>query len=238
MTVRIETQGRVAVVTIDNPPVNAMGLVVRQQLVDAVVRLDADPAVAAVVLAGAGRAFVGGADITEFDRPVEEPSLPAVIAAIEAARKPWVAAVQGVALGGGLELVLGCAYRLAGPEARFALPEVTLGIIPGAGGTQRLPRIIGVAAAIGVVAEGQSLNAARAAELGLVEAVSGDLLAEAVRFAEGVTARPLVAGARALPAVDPAVWQKAEARIAAKAKGAYGPVGGTGCAAIGGGAGL
>jgi 3-hydroxyacyl-CoA dehydrogenase len=192
MTVHLKQHGTVVVVTIDNPPVNAMNLAVRQELLASVQRLDGDPSVTAVVLAGAGRAFVGGADIAEFDRPVEEPSLPVVIAAIEAARKPWVAAVQGVALGGGLELVLGCHYRLAGPQASFALPEVTLGIIPGAGGTQRLPRLIGVAAAIGVVAENQTLNAQRAAQLGLVARVfDGDLLADAVAFARSIAAMPL-----------------------------------------------
>ena len=227
MTVHLKQHGTVVVVTIDNPPVNAMNLAVRQELLASVQRLDGDPSVTAVVLAGAGRAFVGGADITEFDRPVEEPSLPVVIAAIEAARKPWVAAVQGVALGGGLELVLGCHYRLAGPQASFALPEVTLGIIPGAGGTQRLPRLIGVAAAIGVVAENQTLNAQSAAQLGLVARVfDGDLLADAVAFARSIAAMPLplTAGQLLLPTADAAVWLAAEARISAKSKASAAPL--------------
>ncbi len=227
MTVHYHQDGRVGVVTIDNPPINAMNHAVRQEIVSAVARLDADPLIAAIVLAGAGRAFVGGADITEFDRPVESPSLPDVIGAIEAARKPWVAAVQGVALGGGLEVILGCHYRLAGPQASFALPEVNLGIIPGSGGTQRLPRLIGVDAAIGVVAENVTLNAQRAAQLGLVASViEGDLLAEAVRFAAEVAAQPLPASLANLSpaAVDDSVWQTAEIRIAAKSKGTAAPL--------------
>ena len=227
MTIHYQHHGSVVVVTIDNPPVNAMNHAVRQELVDAAARLDTDPSVTAIVLAGAGSVFVGGADITEFDRPVEEPSLPAVITAIETARKPWVAAVQGVALGGGLELILGCHYRLAGPQAHFALPEVGLGIIPGAGGTQRLPRLVGIEAAIGVVAESQTLNAHRAVQLGLVErVVSSNLLAEAIAFAESAATKPLplTAANRSLATVDSAFWQAAETRIGAKSKGTAAPL--------------
>ncbi len=154
MAVDVTMQGRVAVVTISNPPVNALNGAVRQALWDLIPGLDAD----AVVLTGAGKMFVGGADLTEFDRPVEEPTLPQVIALIEGSAVPWTAAIHGVALGGGLELALACHRRVAAPGTRFALPEVSLGIIPGAGGTQRLPRLIGVEAAIPVVAEMASLD--------------------------------------------------------------------------------
>ena len=222
MTVHYKQHGGVVVVTIDNPPVNAMNRAVRQELLASVERLDADASVSAIVLAGAGRAFVGGADITEFDRPVESPALPEVIAAIEHARKPWVAAVQGVAFGGGLEVILGCQYRLAGPQASFALPEINLGIIPGAGGTQRLPRLIGIEAATGVVAENVTLNAVQAVRLGLVcQVVEGGLLDSAVAFARSIAAQPLppTASDRNIAPFDADLWQVAQARIAAKSKG-------------------
>ncbi|MEO8242051.1 MAG: 3-hydroxyacyl-CoA dehydrogenase NAD-binding domain-containing protein [bacterium] len=206
---QIDHQGGVAVVTLDESSVEA------QHLVELVSRLDADTAVMAVVLVGM---TVGDGDLA-----TDEPSLEPAIAALSAARKPWVAAVHGGASGIGLQLILGCGYRLAGPTARFDLPEVGLGVIPGAGGTQRLPRIIGVEAAIGVVAENVTLGAARAAELGLVTLVTGDLLTEAVAFAERVAAQPLPV-ARALEPIDLGVWQAAEARIAAKSKGMAAPL--------------
>ena len=227
MTVSVEQRGDVAIVTIDNPPVNALNRQVRLALLEIVQRLDADPSVTAVVLAGAGRAFVGGADIAEFDRPIEEPFLPEVISRIETACKPWIAAVHGAAVGGGLELVLGCRFRIATAEATFSLPEVNLGLIPGAGGSQRLPRLVGVEAAIPIVAELQTLNATRALELGLVDRiVTGDMVSAAVVFALEALAHPLPALAVERPVTAPpaAVWASAEARIAARAKGAAAPL--------------
>jgi 3-hydroxyacyl-CoA dehydrogenase len=225
--VTMRRDGDVAVVTIANPPVNALGQAVRARLQALADELDADPTVRAVVLTGAGKLFVGGADITEFDRPPEPPLLPELIARIETARKPWIAAVNGMALGGGAEIALGCRYRVAAPAARFALPEVNLGIIPGAGGTQRLPRLIGIQAAIPVVAEGKDIDAARAQALGLVDRViEGDLVDSAVAFAREVLQRDLPLPAAARDLTDPGAdfWAAAEARVAKGARGAAAPV--------------
>lgn len=225
MTVNCERRDDIAVVTIDNPPVNALGRAVRERLWALVGELDDDPSVRAVVLTGAGKLFVGGADITEFDRPVEPPGLPELIARIEAAAKPWVAAMRGVALGGGLEITLGCRFRVATADTRLALPEITLGIIPGAGGTQRLPRLIGVEA-IQVVAESRTLEAARAAELGLVDRLVGEPLVDAaVAFARAALAQalPEPVSRRPVAAADPAYLQEAETRIRRAARGAAAP---------------
>ena len=146
--VSIAREGSIAVVTIDNPPVNALGQALRQQLWDAVAALDADAAVQAVLLICAGRTFIAGADVSEFGKPPVAPHLPDVVARIEAAAKPWVAAIHGAALGGGFEVALGCRFRLALDSASVGLPEVGLGIVPGAGGTVRTPRVAGVAAAM------------------------------------------------------------------------------------------
>ncbi len=226
MTVTLSRHGDIAIVTVDNPPVNPMSHAARAALFTQVEALDRDEAVTAVVICGAGRNFIGGADIREFGRPVEPPSLPDVIARIEGARKPWIAAIHGAALGGGLEVALGCHYRIAAPGATLGLPEVSLGIIPGAGGTQRLPRLIGIVAAIPVVAEMKMLKAAEAKDVGLVESVaSGDLIEEAVALARRVAALPLppIAGARAVEPVDASVWAQAVERIARAAKGSSAP---------------
>jgi len=224
MTVIVERHGKVAVLTIDNPPVNALKTAVRARLLELAEALEADPAVAAVVLRGAGKLFVGGADIAEFDRPPEPPVLPDLIARIEGAAKPWVAAIHGQALGGGLELALGCHYRVAARGATMGLPEVTLGIIPGAGGTQRLPRLIGLAAAIPVIAERDMLDTERAARAGLVDRIiEGDLTAGAVEFAAALTRARQPAGLRPLPDPGAAFWEAAAARIAKGAKGQSAP---------------
>lgn len=219
--------GDIALVTISNPPVNALGQAVRARLHALADELDADAEVRAVILTGAGKLFVGGADITEFDRPPEPPLLPELIGRIEAARKPWIAAVNGMALGGGAEITLGCRFRAAAPTARFALPEVNLGIIPGAGGTQRLPRLIGVEAAVPVIAERKDVDAARALSLGLVDRViEGDLIDGAVAFAREVLEAPLPPPVSARNVSDPSAtfWADAEARIARSAKGASAPL--------------
>ncbi|MBO0712991.1 MAG: enoyl-CoA hydratase/isomerase family protein, partial [Acetobacteraceae bacterium] len=135
--------GDVAVVTIDHPPVNALNNAVRAGLIEALARARRDASVAAVVLTGAGRTFIAGADIAEMDRPPQSPSTADVIAAIELAAKPVVAALHGTPLGGGFEIALACDYRIAAPGTRMGLPEIKLGLIPGAGGTQRLPRLVG-----------------------------------------------------------------------------------------------
>jgi 3-hydroxyacyl-CoA dehydrogenase len=182
--VRVEREGHVAIVVIDNPPVNASSRAVRAALIDAIEATNGDDAVTAVVLTGAGRAFMGGADIREFDKPPEEPQLPQVIAAIMDSPKPWLAAIHGAALGGGFELALGCDVRICAPDAIVGLPEVTLGIMPGAGGTQHLPRLVGVPRAIELICAGKRLGAQEALQERLVdEVVAADLRAAAVALA-------------------------------------------------------
>ncbi|MEZ5755612.1 MAG: 3-hydroxyacyl-CoA dehydrogenase NAD-binding domain-containing protein [Paracoccaceae bacterium] len=225
MTVTIDRQGSIAVLTIDNPPVNALKTAVRARIVDLVAQTEADPSISAVVIRGAGKLFVGGADIAEFDRPPEDPTLPEVIGRIEAATKPWVAAIHGPALGGGLELALGCHYRVALPGATLGLPEVTLGFIPGAGGTQRLPRLVGIEAAIPVIAERDMLDTARAARMGLLDLIlEGDLTEGAVAFAASLKGCAPPASQRPLADPGPDFWERAEARIAKAAKGAAAPL--------------
>ena len=157
MTARYELHGPVAVITLDNPPVNGLGHATRLAITQGLDRANGDPAVRAIVLTGAGKAFSGGADIREFGKPaaLAEPNLLSVILACEYSAKPVVAAVHSVAMGGGLELSLGCHYRIAAPGCKVALPEVKLGLIPGAGGTQRLPRAIGIEAALNMIVSGE-----------------------------------------------------------------------------------
>jgi 3-hydroxyacyl-CoA dehydrogenase len=179
--VRVEWRAEVALVVIDNPPVNATSQEVRSGLLAAVTRLAGDPACRAIVFAGAGRNFVAGADIREFGRPLRPPEAPEVIQAIEAAPQPVIAAICGAALGGGLELALGCDRRLAAADAVLGLPEITLGFIPGNGGTQRLPRLCGLPAAIELVTSGRRIDAEEALALGIVDAIApGDVIEAAV----------------------------------------------------------
>ena len=183
--VEYEIRDGVAVISLNNPPVNALGTDVRRGVVEALGRAAEDEKVRAVVLTGRGRCFCGGADIREFGQPPVEPQLPAVIATIEASLKPVVAALHGAAFGGGLELPLGCHYRLGAPSARVALPEVTLGLIPGAGGTQRLPRLIGAEHALAIILSGKPVKADKALSLGILDAVADEdgLLDAAMAFA-------------------------------------------------------
>ena len=180
----------IALITMDNPPVNGLGNALRARLLELLKRADADPAVQAVVLAGAGKAFSGGADIREFGKPRAKPDLPEVNDAQDAMKKPLVAAIAGFALGGGLELALACHYRIAAPGAQLGLPEVKLGILPGSGGTQRLPRIVPVADAVRMMTTGTPVRAEQARALGLVdELASGpDLLAAAIDYAKRLVA--------------------------------------------------
>lgn len=179
----LEVDDRIAVVAIDNPPVNALSAVVRQGLAEAVTRLQADSNLDAIVLLCGGRTFFAGADITELGKPAVEPTLRQLQLAIENSTKPVIAAIHGTALGGGLELAMVAHYRVAVPSARFGLPEVNLGILPGAGGTQRLPRLVGVPKALEMVTSGSQIGAAEAAATGLVDA-----LAEEGRLREGALA--------------------------------------------------
>ena len=179
-------EGDIAFIEIDNPPVNALSAAVRQGLAQAVVRLADDPDARIAVLSCAGRTFIAGADISEFGKPSVPPSLPDVIAAIEASEKPVVAALHGTVLGGGLEVALGAHYRVAVPGTRMGLPEVTLGLLPGAGGTQRLPRAVGTEAAIDLITSGRQIDAGEARRLGLIDAVQFEQLAtEAIDYFVG-----------------------------------------------------
>src|SRR5438128_313434 len=186
-SVDLDRRGRIAVLTVNNPPVNALSQHVRQGLYDGVARATADAAVGAVVVTCAGRTFIAGADITEFGKPPKEPGLHEVLALIEQSPKPVVAAVHGTALGGGLEVALACHYRIGVKTARFGLPEVKLGLLPGAGGTQRLPRVVGVETALQMIVSGEPIGADAALTHGLIDAiVEGDLAAAGVAFAEKV----------------------------------------------------
>ncbi|RQS18726.1 3-hydroxyacyl-CoA dehydrogenase NAD-binding domain-containing protein [Burkholderia sp. Bp8998] len=192
MAVDYSTRDGVAVITLNNPPVNGLGLSTRQGVMDALDRAAQDPSVTAIVLTGAGRAFSGGADITEFNTPkaLQEPTLHTVIRAVEASAQPVVAALHSVVMGGGLELALGAHYRVAAPGAQVALPEVKLGLLPGAGGTQRLPRAVGLETALNMIVSGAPVPSEQLANSGLFdEMADGDLLDAAVAFARKVGAQ-------------------------------------------------
>lgn len=192
-TVAYRVEDGIAVLAIDNPPVNALGHAVRAGIDEALDRADSDSGVLAVVLTGAARTFSGGADITEFGKPPQKPYLPDVNRRIETMTKPVVAAIQGFAFGGGLELALSCHGRVAAADAKLGLPEVKLGLIPGAGGTQRLPRLIGPEAALDVIVSGNPVPAQKALELGMVERIAdGDLLATATAYAREIAQGPAI----------------------------------------------
>jgi 3-hydroxyacyl-CoA dehydrogenase len=181
----------IAVITLNNPPVNGLGSVLRPGIMDGIKKADADAAVKALVIIGSAKAFSGGADIREFNTPKMNvpPSLPEINDAQDAFSKPMIAAIGGFALGGGLELALGCHYRVAAPKAQLGLPEVKLGLLPGSGGTQRLPRVVGAAQAIRMMTTGNPVPAEKAVSLGLVdELVQGDLLEGALAFAKTLVA--------------------------------------------------
>jgi 3-hydroxyacyl-CoA dehydrogenase len=188
--VKTELRDGVLVVTVDNPPVNALGVDVRRGLSAAIERADEDSGVQAVLIVGAGRNFIGGADIREFGKLPMPPSLPDVCNRIEACAKPVVAAIHGAALGGGLEVALAAHYRLAVAGAKLGLPEVTLGLLPGAGGTQRTPRLIGAQAALNLILSGRHIGAEEAHKLGLVDRVgkSGEALADGLAYTQELLA--------------------------------------------------
>ena len=186
-SVDLDRRGRIAVLTVNNPPVNALSQHVRQGLHDGLKQAIADGAASAIVIVCAGRTFIAGADITEFGKPPVPPGLHAVLDLIESSPKPVVAAIHGTALGGGLEVTLACHYRVGTKDARFGLPEVKLGILPGAGGTQRLPRVVGVEKGLSMMVSGDPIRADEALKHGLIdEIVDGDLAAAGVAFADKV----------------------------------------------------
>ncbi|MEO8652946.1 MAG: enoyl-CoA hydratase-related protein, partial [Ramlibacter sp.] len=191
---RYDVRGRTAVITLDHPPINGLGAALRTDLLAALDRALADNDVKAVVVTGSERAFSGGADIKEFGtaNASREPRLPAVIAAFEDSPKPVIAAIAGVCMGGGLELALGAHYRVAKSDAQIALPEVKLGLLPGAGGTQRLPRAIGLEAALNMIVSGATVPAAKLKGTALFDEVTdGDPVAAALALAEKVVADKL-----------------------------------------------
>jgi 3-hydroxyacyl-CoA dehydrogenase len=197
MSAQYQVHGCVAVITLNNPPVNGLGLATRSAVVDGIAQALADATVKAIVVTGAGKAFSGGADIKEFNSPkaLAEPTLFSVIDAVENASKPVIAAIHSICMGGGLELALGCHYRIATPDAQMALPEVKLGLLPGAGGTQRLPRAVGLELALDMIVSGTPVAAAKLGHTALFNRVispGDDLLAQALAFAEQVAdQRPL-----------------------------------------------
>jgi len=217
----------VGIVTVNNPPVNALSQTVRAGMKAALSAANADPGVAAIVIHCEGRTFIAGADIREFGKPLQPPGLDEVIDAIENSSKPVVGAIHGTALGGGFEVALGCHYRVAVQSAKVGLPEVKLGLLPGAGGTQRLPRLIGPEAALPFIVEGVPIAAVKAKALGIIdEIVEGDLRAGAVAFARKIVAekRPLrkVSGLT-IRLENPNLFSEFEKSIARKQRGFLAP---------------
>src|SRR6185436_13415727 len=206
MSALYEVRGAVAVITINNPPVNSFGFKTRVAVTELLEKAKADAAIKAVVFTGIARAFSGGADISEFTAgtSMDHPNLPDMIDNMGAFPKPVIAAVNGVALGGGCEFALGCHYRVGVPGVQIGLPEVNLGIMPGAGGTQRMPRVIGAEKALEMIVSGKAMKSEALAKLGFFDRmVEGDVVDGAVKFAEEViakgAARPVL-GERSVPA--------------------------------------
>ena len=193
-TAHYDVHGTIAVIRLDNPPVNGLGLALRQGIVNGIRQAESDTAIKAVVLIGSDRAFSGGADISEFGSPkaTAEPNLLTVVNYVESSRKPVIAAISGACMGGGLELALGCHYRIAKPDAQIALPEVKLGLLPGAGGTQRLPRLIGAEHAVNMIVSGSVVPAKQFKGSPLFdEIVDGELFDAAVAYATKVVSENL-----------------------------------------------
>lgn len=224
--VRYTIDGNVAVITVDNPPVNALSHAVRQGLLDAIRRASEDDS-EVIVIHCEGRTFIAGADITEFGKPPAKPFLPDLLNEIEASEKIVVAAVHGTALGGGFETALSSHFRIASADARVGLPEVKLGLLPGAGGTQRVPRLAGVEAALDLMLGGAPVAARRALDLGLVDRISdGELLDDAVAYARELVdsgVAPRRASELDVAIVNDSVFDDAAAQIAKRARGQTAP---------------
>ena len=228
--VALRREGRIAVVSVDNPPVNATRQEVRAGLMAAFTGLRSDQKIDAAVLICAGRTFIAGADLTEFDKPPMPPSNVELIAVIEALQLPVVAAVHGTALGAGLEIAMGCHHRIATRAARFGLPEIKLGLIPGSGGTQRLPRLVGMEMALEMILTGETVGAKDALASGLVDAVTdGDLASAAIEFASDLARRGKPVAVRdrddkiASLRGDPAAFDTLAARFQKRAQGLDAP---------------
>jgi len=224
--VSIERRDGVAIISIDNPPVNALSLPVREGLTRSIDEAAADDDVEAIVISCTGRTFIAGADIREFGRPPEPPYLPDVVARIEASDKPVVAAMHGTALGGGLEVALGCHYRIAARSASLGFPEVNLGLLPGASGTQRLPRLIGAERALDMMLSGKPIKAQAALDYGLIDQICEDdnLQDAAIEFAMSQVANgPRRIREMTVPDVEPELFEKTRAGIARKTRGLMSP---------------
>lgn len=222
--------GDVAVLALGNPPVNALSAALRAAIAAAIERASVDPTVRAVVLVGAGETFIAGADIAEFGTPaaIADPALPDLVLQLEASPKPIVAAIAGVALGGGLEVAMGCAARVAVASAKLGLPEVALGLLPGAGGTQRLPRLIGPEAAIDLITSGKPVGAAQALALGIIDAIVEEARSGGIAFARAALANgrvftPVLDRTDKVSAIDPALFAAARTAVAKKARGRLAP---------------
>ena len=221
----------VAVLALDNPPVNALSAALRAGIADGLARANADQAVRAIVIVGGGETFIAGADIAEFGTPaaMAHPVLPDLVLQIEGSAKPVVAGIAGVALGGGLEVALGCSARVAVAGAKLGLPEVALGLLPGAGGTQRLPRLIGPEPAIELITSGKHIPAAQALALGMIDGIVEDARAGAVAYARGLLAdgrkpAPVLERTEMVRGIDPAVFVAARAAVGKKARGRLAPL--------------
>jgi 3-hydroxyacyl-CoA dehydrogenase len=225
--VAIKREGDVAVIEVNNPPVNALSQAVRAGLLAAVREADADAGTLAVVIRCQGRTFIAGADIAEFDQPPQPPHLPEVTEAIENCSKPVIAAIHGTALGGGFEIALACHYRVATSDAKVGLPEVKLGLMPGAGGTQRLPRLIGVQRALQMIVEGEPAPAPQALEWGAIDEIAdGDVSAAALEAAHRLTASGALlrrTGQLASPSAPAEIFADAERTAAIKQRGLIAP---------------
>ncbi|AUG55407.1 3-hydroxyacyl-CoA dehydrogenase NAD-binding domain-containing protein [Thalassospira marina] len=231
--VTVEFTENLAIITIDNPPINATSHAVRSRLVDALADIGQNSAVNAIILSCHGKTFIAGADIGEFNQPARDPLLPDVILALEALPIPIIAALHGTVLGGGLEVALGCHYRIASATTRLGFPEVNLGLIPGAGGTVRAPRLIGAENAISLIANGKPISAATALDWGLIDEITpadNDLLAAAIAFANRVSSLPcppaLATATATVTSHRPANidWESLIAQTAQRARGAVAPV--------------
>jgi 3-hydroxyacyl-CoA dehydrogenase len=219
-------KGNIGVISIDNPPVNALSQAVRQGIMEALDQSESDASDAVLIMCE-GRTFIAGADISEFGKPLLDPWLPAVVNRIEASAKPVVAAIHGTALGGGFEVALAAHYRCALPSAKVGLPEVKLGLLPGAGGTQRAPRLAGAQAALDLMTSGAPVNATAAAEVGLVDRIiEGDLLDGALAWAAELLADgagPRRTAEMTVPPHDPAIFDNYRATLAKRARGQIAP---------------
>jgi 3-hydroxyacyl-CoA dehydrogenase len=222
MPVSYERRGEAAIVTFDNPPLNVFGQAMRAGLQAAITRARADRP-ERLILTGAGKAFVAGADAKEFDGPPLAPQLNDVLAELVDLPCPTVAAISGPALGGGLEIALACRMRVAAPDATLGQPEVVLGLVPGAGATQRLPRLIGMAAAVDLIGQGRSITAAQGLELGLIDALADDPLAEALSLPPETLRRAIAADHRPAPLPDDAAVTAAHAQANRRAAGQEAP---------------